>query len=60
MCGRKKKNETRVVLVKQFDENGSVEKESHVSKAGNCFLSAFLESLFSGEEDSLENFLKDV
>lgn len=56
----KKKNETRVVLVKQFDENGSVEKESHVSKAGNCFLSAFLESLFSGEEDSLENFLKDV
>lgn len=54
MCGRKKKNETRVVLVKQFDENGSVEKGSHVSKAGNCFLSAFLESLFSGEEDSLE------
>lgn len=60
MYGRKKKNETRVVLVKRFDENGSVEKGSHVSKAENSFLSAFFESLFSGEEDSLESFLKDV
>lgn len=56
---KKKKNETRIVLVKRFDENGSVEKGSRVSKAGNCFLSAFFESLFQSGRGFSREFSKE-
>lgn len=59
MCWRKKKKKTRIVLVKQFDENGSVEKGSRVSKAGNCFLSAFFESLFQSGRGFSREFSKE-